>query len=116
MVVGRGNIRPPAAKDCTDNPYASDESRQTRVRPRRKDVPEKDKGKSRTYEQHISHGQMPEPWSLPTRCDRDEELEDRALGIAVTNCRRYRGKPLLRIALNVEVSMGSFISVKGTPT
>jgi hypothetical protein len=36
-----------------------------------------------------------------TRCKRNEEHEDGALGVAVANCRRDRGEPFLGIALQV---------------
>jgi hypothetical protein len=36
-----------------------------------------------------------------TRCKRNEEHEDGALGVAVANCRRDRGEPFLWVALKL---------------
>ena len=48
MVVGRRNVCPSSTSQSSENANTSDEFREGRVGPARQDVPEADKGESRT--------------------------------------------------------------------
>jgi len=81
MVIGGCNVGPTTAHQCPEEPRSKNHLREGGIWSRRKDIPQEDEGKPRTGR------------------DSDEDLEDRTFGIPVPDCRRDRGKPLIRIAI-----------------
>ena len=81
MVLRRCHISPSTTCDCPEEARPCNNFGQSRVRLRSEDIPEEDEGESRAGS------------------DGDEDLEDRALRIAVANCGRYGWEPFIRVAI-----------------
>lgn len=81
MIVSGSDIGPSSAGQGAEDTHASDDLRERRVRPRGKHVPQEDEGEARTGS------------------DGDEDLEERAFGITVTDRRGDGGKPFVGIAV-----------------
>lgn len=80
MVICRRNVGPSTARQSPEDAPECDETWQSVPRFARHEVPESDKSESRTR----SYG--------------DEQLEEGALGISVTDRGGHRGKPFLWVA------------------
>jgi hypothetical protein len=81
MVVGRCNVGPTSTSQSTEDTHAGNELGQSRIGTRREDVPQEDKGETRSG----GNG--------------DEDLEERPFGIAITNGRGHGGEPFVGVAV-----------------
>lgn len=81
MIISGGDIGPSTTGQGAEDTHTSDNLRERRVGTRGKHVPQEDEGEARTGG------------------DGDENLEERAFGIAITNRRGDRGKPFVGIAV-----------------
>ena len=81
MVIGGGDIGPTTTGQGSENTDTSHDLRQGRVGTRCQHVPQEDEEETRTG----GNG--------------DEDLEERALGVSITNCGRDRGKPFIGVAV-----------------
>lgn len=80
VIIRARNICPSSAGQSPEHTHASHELGQRAVRPLSQAVPQKNQHKSRS------------------RTDRDEDLEDGAFGVAITNRCAHGGEPFDRVA------------------